>query len=137
MIKKQKYLHLTFVLIGIGILLIFALTNDGSYQSGLLCGLGSSLMAIGILRTIKLRRLTSSPEKAEEYIASQSDERVHFLAQKARGVTFVISLYAQLAAGLSAQFFFGQKLMGMVLCCSVCIQSLLFAALYYYYAKKY
>lgn len=137
MIKKQKYLHLTFVLIGIGILLIFALTNDGSYQSGVLCGLGSSLMAIGILRAIKLRRLTSSPEKAEEYIASQSDERVHFLAQKARGVTFVISLYAQLGAGLSAQFFFGQKLVGMVLCCSVCIQSLLFAALYYYYAKKY
>lgn len=137
MIKKQKYLHLTFVLIGVGILLIFALTNDGSYQSGVLCGLGSSLMAIGILRTIKLRRLTSSPEKAEEYIASQSDERVHFLAQKARGVTFVISLYAQLAAGLCAQFFFDQRLVGMVLCCSVCIQSLLFAALYYYYAKKY
>lgn len=137
MIQKQRKLHLALVLIGICIFLVFACTNDGSYQSGMLCGLGSSLTVIGVLQMIKLRRLTSTPEKAAEYEASQSDERVHFLAEKARAVAFVVSLYAQLAAGLFAQFALGQKLVCTVLCFCVCFQSLLFVALYYYYAKKY
>lgn len=137
MIQKQRKLHLAFALIGICIFLVFACTNDGSYQSGMLCGLGSSLTVIGVLQMIKLRRLTSTPEKAAEYEASQSDERVHFLAEKARAVTFVVNLYAQLAAGLFAQFALGQKLVCTVLCFFVCFQSLLFVALYYYYAKKY
>lgn len=136
-IKKQKHLHLAFIVIGIAVMVIFAVTNDGSYSSGLLCGMGSSLTVIGVLQMLKLRRLTSTAEKAVEYEISQKDERVHFLADKARSTAFVIGLYAQLTAGLIAQFAYGQKAVCMVLCFAVCFQSLLFTALYYYYGKKY
>lgn len=136
-IKNQKYLHLAFAAAGIALLLIFAFTNDGGYGSGLLCGMGSSLTVIGVLQMIKLRRLTSNPEKAADYEISQKDERLQFLAHKARSAAFVISLYAQLAAGLIAQFVFQQKAVCMALCFAVCFQSLLYTGLYYYFAKKY
>lgn len=136
-IKHQKLLSMTFLVIGIIIWIIFTLTNDGSYQSGLLCGMGSSLAVIGILRLVKLRRLTASAEKTADYEAACKDERLIFLANKARSVTFVISVYVQLAVGLVAQFAFGERLLCTVLCGMVCFQCLLFTALYRFYSGKY
>lgn len=136
-IRNKKLLYLSFVIIGAVIWLIFAATNDGSYQSGLLCGMGSSLAVIGAAQLTKLRRLTAAPEKAADYEASCKDERLHFLLDKARSAAFIIGVYVQLGVGLVAQFAFGQKLLCSVLCFIVCFQCLLFVALYYFYARKY
>lgn len=137
MIKKQKAAAISFMIIGLIISLIFALTGADDYNSGLLCGLGTSLTVVGIIRLVKLHRLSRDPEKAADYEAANKDERVVYIANKARALVFLISIYAQLAVGLAAAFVFDQRLLSMVMCYFVCFQCLLFAAVYYYYSKKY
>lgn len=137
MIKKQKTVAISFLVIGLIITLIFAVSNAGDYNSGILCGMGTSLTVVGLVRLVKLHRLSQNPEKAADYEAANQDERVVYIANKARAMVFLISVYAQLAAGLIAQFVFGQRLVSMVLCYSTCFQCLLFVVVYRYYAKKY
>lgn len=137
MIKKQKIVAVSYLAIGLIITLIFAFVNADDYNSGILCGIGTSLTAVGFIRLIKLHRLSKNPEKAADYEAANKDERVHYIANKARALVFLISIYAQLAAGLIAQFVFGQRLLSMVLCYVTCFQCLLFVAVYWYYSKKY
>lgn len=136
-IKQQKLLSVSFVIIGLIIGAVFAAWGDDGYSGGLLCGIASSLTVIGIVRLIRLHRLEKDPEKAADYEAAGKDERVIYIANKARAVTFAVSIYVQLAVGLVAQFGFGQKLLCSVLCYMVCFQCLLFVILYWIYQKKY
>lgn len=135
--KKQRTLAISFLVIGLLISLVFAFTGGDDYNSGLLCGMGSSLTVVGIIRLIRLHRISRDPEKAADYEAAQKDERVLFIANKARAVVFIVSIYAQLAVGLIAQLVFDQRLLGMVMCYFTCLQCLLFVAMYHYYSKKY
>ena len=137
MVKRQKMLSASYVLIGLTIALVFAFIDADDYQSGLLSGLGTSLVVVGLIRLTKLYRLSRDPEKQADYEAVYTDERVRYIVNKARALVFVISIYAQLAAGLIAQFIFDQRLLGRVLCYCTCFQCLLFVAVYRYYSKKY
>lgn len=136
-LKKQKRISLSFLIIGLSITLVFFFTGEGSYNSGLLCGMGTSLTFVGLFRLIKYHRLSADPDKASDYEAANKDERVIYIANKARALVFLISIYAQLAIGLIAQFVFDQRLLSTVLCYFVCFQCLLFVVVYRYYSKKY
>lgn len=135
--KQQKQLSVSFVIIGLIIGAVFAVWGDDGYSGGLLCGMGSSLTVIGIVRLVRLFRLEKDPEKAADYEAAGKDERVIYIANKARAMTFAISIYVQLAVGLIAQFAFGEKLLCSVMCYTVCFQCLLFVILYRIYQRKY
>lgn len=136
-IKQQKTLSVTYIVVGVVMWILFAMSSGSDYQSGLLCGLGSGLTVVGAARLVKLHRLTASAEKAADYEAARKDERIRFLSDKARAVTFVIGIYLQLAVGLVAQFVFGERLLCTVLCGMVSVLCLVYVALYYCYAKKY
>lgn len=136
-IKQQKTLSVTYIIIGVVMWILFALNNSGDYPSGLLCGLGSGLTVVGAARLVKLHRIASSEEKAADYEAARKDERILFLSNKAKAVTFIIGVYLQLAVGLVAQFVYGERLLCTVLCGMVSVLCLLYVALYYFYAKKY
>lgn len=136
MIQKQKKLALFYLIVGLVISLVFG-TGGDDYNTGLLCGLGTSFAAVGIIRLLKYYRLSKNPDKLADYEAIYTDERVLYIANKARALVFMISIYAQLAAGLIAQFVFSQRLVSIVLCYSVCFQCFLFVGIYHYYSKKY
>lgn len=136
-IKSQKILSVSFIVIGLIIGLIFAAYGEEDYNGGILCGMGTALTFVGIFRLVKLYRISRDPEKAADYEAANKDERVIYIANKARSLTFAISIYVQLAVGLIAQFVFGQRLLSMVMCYFVCFQCLLFVLLYRIYSKKY
>lgn len=62
MIQKQKRLSLSLVIVGLAVSLVFAFTGAEDYNSGLLSGLGTSAVFVGIFRLMKLRRLSSDLE---------------------------------------------------------------------------
>lgn len=137
MIKRQKTVSLVFLIIGLLLMGVFAFVGGDDYSSGLLCGLGTSLSVVGAVRLVRLQRISRDSDRASDYEAANSDERVRYIAGKARAVAFMISIYVQLAAGLLAQLVFGQRLLGAVLCFLVCFQCLLFVGLYRWYSGKY
>lgn len=135
--KKQKRVYLSFLIIGLIITSVFFFTGEETYNSGLLCGMGTSLTFVGLFRLLRLRRLSTDPEKAADYEAANKDERMIYIANKARAMVFLISIYAQLAIGLIAQFVFDQRLLCTALCYLTCFQCFLFVAVYRYYSHKY
>ena len=105
----------------------------GSYISGF----GGGLTAVGLVRLLRVRRLSRDPEKAADYDASLKDERTAYVANKARSMTFFICVYVQLAAALLAILVFEQPLVGQVLCGLTCLQGLLYTVFYWHYDKVY
>lgn len=137
MIKNHKIVALSIVIIGLCITLMTAFAGTDDYNRGILCGMGTSLTAVGLLRLVRLYRISRNPEKAANYEAANKDERILYIVNKARALVFLISIYTQLAVSLIAQFVFAQRLLSTVLCYFTCFQCLLFVGVYYYYSKKY
>ena len=99
--------------------------------------IGGGLTAVGLVRLLRVRRLSRDPEKAADYDASLKDERTAYVANKARSMTFFICVYVQLAAALLAILVFEQPLVGQVLCGLTCLQGLLYTVFYWHYDKVY
>ena len=135
-LREQKKCGVLLIAIGLVMFAVGFLLGDehmGDFYNGLGCG----IFACGAVRLLRVYRLSRDPEKAADYVASLTDERTAYIANKARSMTFFICVYAQLAAGLLAILVFDQALIGQVLCLVTCAQSLIFTAVYWYYNKKY
>ena len=134
-LKEQKKFGILWLSIGAALFLAGLLlgeTEYGSYISGF-----GGVTAVGLVRLLRVRRLSRDPEKAADYDASLKDERTAYVANKARSMTFFICVYVQLAAALLAILVFNQPLVGQVLCGLTCLQSLLYTVFYWHYDKVY
>lgn len=136
-LKSQKKHALVSITIGAVLFLVSLLLGVNDYQSGLLSTMSAVMLAIGIVRLLRIHRIEKDPDRKADYEAAQKDERIVYIANKARSLTFVITVYLELVAGLAAIFLFDQRLLGEVLCYLTCFQCLLFTGLYRYYSKKY
>ena len=135
-LQEQKKCGILVTVIGVVMFVIGFLLGDahmGDFYSGLGCG----LFVWGVVRLLRVYRLSRDPEKAADYDAMLKDERTIYVANKARGTAFFVCVYAQLAAGLLALLVFDQPVIGQVLCLVTCAQSLIFCGTYWYYNKKY
>ena len=135
-LKEQKKFGILWLSIGAALFLAGLLLGETEYGS-YISGFGGGLTAVGLVRLLRVRRLSRDPEKAADYDAMLKDERTMYVANKARSMTFFICVYAQLAAGLLALLVFKQPIIGQVLCLVTCAQSLIFCGTYWYYNKKY
>ena len=135
-LKEQKKFGILWLSIGAALFLAGLLLGETEYGS-YIGGFGGGLTAVGLVRLLRVRRLSRDPEKAADYDAMLKDERTIYVANKARSVAFFICVYAQLAAGLLALLVFKQPIIGQVLCLVTCAQSLIFCGTYWYYNKKY
>ena len=135
--ELKKYSILVFVIgltfIAIGILTEGKAGTVGSFYSGF----GTGVLAVAIVKLIQHRRLAKDPEKLADYEAAQKDERTLYISNKARALTFFITVYAELAAGLAALWFLPDPLVGKVLCFAASAQCFIFVLVYWYYNKKY
>ena len=136
-LKNQKKWAILWVIVGAALWIIFTAIGGEDFRSGLLSGMGSAFIVVGVIRLVRVRRWEKDPEKAADYEAALKDERTAYVSNKARSMTFFISVYVQLAAGLIAIFVFDQKLLGQVLCYLTCFQCLLFTVLFRVYNKRY
>ena len=135
-LKEQKKFGILWLSIGVALFLAGLLLGETEYGS-YISGFGGGLTAVGLVRLLRVRRLSRDPEKAADYDAMLKDERTMYVANKARSMTFFICVYAELAAGLLALLVFDQPVIGQVLCLVTCAQSLIFCGTYWYYNKKY
>ena len=134
---QKKYTILVFI-IGLVFIAIGILTEDKAGSvGGFYSGFGTGLLAVAIVKLIRHRRLAKNPEKLADYEAAQKDERTLYISNKARAVTFFITVYAELAAGLAALWFLPDPLVGKVLCFAASAQCFIFVLVYWYYNKKY
>ena len=135
-LKEQKKFGILWLSIGAALFLAGLLLGEREYGS-YISGFGGGLTAVGLVRLLRVRRLSRDPEKAADYEASLKDERTAYVANKARSMAFFISIYVQLAAGLLAILVFDRPLVGQVLCGLTCLQGLLYTLLYWHYGRKY
>ena len=136
-LKNQKKWAILWVIVGIALWIIFTAVGGEDFRSGLLSGMGSAFIVVGVIRLVRVRRWEKDPEKAADYEAALKDERTAYVSNKARSVTFVVSVYVQLAVGLLSMYVFDQMLLGKVLTFLTCFQCLLFTVLFRVYNKKY
>ena len=135
-LKEQKKFGILWLSIGAALFLAGLLLGETEYGS-YIGGFGGGLTAVGLVRLLRVRRLSRDPEKAADYDAMLKDERTVYVANKARSMTFFICVYAQLAAGLLALLVFDQPLIGQTLCLVTCAQCVIFSGTYWYYNRKY
>lgn len=133
-LNKQKKFGLLWLSIGAA-LFIAGLLLQETGCSGYISGFGGGLIGVGLARLLRVHRISRDPERAADYEASLKDERTAYVANKARSMAFLISIYTQLAGGLLAILIFDQPLVGQVLVYLTCLQSLLYTVFYWHYDK--
>ena len=137
-LKNQKKFAIMWVIVGVALwaaALVPEWEND--FYSGMTSGMAGCFLVIGVIRLVRVRRWQKDPEKAADYEAALHDERTAYVSNKARSMTFFVSVYVQLAAGLLSMYVFDQMLLGKVLCYLTCFQCLLFTILFRVYNKRY
>ncbi|MDO4484700.1 MAG: hypothetical protein Q4C54_09830 [Clostridia bacterium] len=134
-LQEQKKLGFLYIVIG-AVLLIVGLLTAGNHDTWF-TSFGGALMAVGAIRLLRVYRLSSSPAQAADYEASLQDERTAYVVNKARSMTFIITIYIELIAALAAILIFKQTLLGQALCMLACAQSLIFTGCYWYFNKKF
>lgn len=137
-LKNQKKFAIMWVIVGVALwaaALVPEWEND--FYSGMTSGMAGCFLVIGVIRLVRVRRWQKDPERAADYEAALKDERTAYVTNKARSVTFFVSVYVQLAAGLIAIYVFDQRLLGQAFCYMTCFQCLLFTILFRVYNKRY
>ena len=137
-LKNQKKFAIMWVIVGVALwaaALVPEWEND--FYSGMTSGMAGCFLVIGVIRLVRVRRWQKDPERAADYEAALHDERTAYVSNKARSMTFFVSVYVQLAAGLLSMYVFDQMLLGQVLTFLTCFQCILFTILYRVYNKRY
>ena len=88
-LKEQKKFGILWLSIGAALFLAGLLLGETEYGS-YIGGFGGGLTAVGLVRLLRVRRLSRDPEKAADYDASLKDERTAYVANKARSMTLFI-----------------------------------------------
>lgn len=139
-LKQQKKFGMIYLCLG---LVLFAAQffldteADPGFSEGLLSGMSSCFIVIGAVRLLRYRRIKRDPDAAADYEAAYTDERVAYIASKARAMTFYIFVFVELVGGLVALYAFHEKLVGEVLCFLTSAQCITYTVLYRIYGKRY
>ena len=130
--KKDIIFGAVWFLLGLILTVLCCVKNLNNYWSGM----GSALLVIGVLRLLRGYRLSNSDTYREQREVAQTDERFHFIRNKAwawAGYLFII------ICALSTIIF---KLLGKDLICTiiggiVCLMLVLFWVCFFILKKKY
>jgi len=139
-LKQQKKFGIFYLCIGLVLFaaqFVYDAKVDHSFGEGLLSGISACFIVMGFVRLLRYKRIQKNPDAASEYEAAYTDERLAYVANKARAMTFYIFIFVQLIGGLIALYVFREKLLGMVLCYLTSLQCLTYVVLYRIYGKKY
>lgn len=136
-LKSQKNFGIILIIVGAVLEALFFILQNFDYKGGVLCGMGSCFIFVGLIYLLRVRRLSKNAEKAADYEASITDERTAFIVSKARSVTFYICIFVQLVAGLVCIFLLDQRAIGEVLTYLTCFQCLLYYVILVILNRKY
>ena len=129
MYSKRKMIWYTFILAaGIVLIVLSCIGTLDSFWSGF----GGGIAAVGLVRLINGVKYRRDPGLAKQMDVSQKDERVSFIATRARAWAFHISAVGSAAAVLVLKFMGREELamcVSLVLCGMLVVYSAVFAVL--------
>lgn len=135
-IRQQRLIGLGALLAGILCLPVTLFAPVDDRIRGFFAGMGSALILVGLVQSIRLFRISRDPEKVRDYEVSRNEERTRFILDQAIRMTFFVSIVAEYLAGI-ASLLLGQHALGMGLCCLVIGQAAVGLLLRRYYGGKY
>ena len=130
--KKDVIFGVIWLLLGFALTVLSCLETMDEFWSGM----GSALMVIGIVRLLRSYRLSKSETYREKREVAETDERFHFIRNKAwawAGYLFIIIC----ALGVIVCKLLGQDLVCVVLSGAVCLMLVLFWGAFFILKKKY
>ena len=113
---QKKRLFQGLLAMGI-VLLVLSLLLDGRVPDslgGMLCGIGSGLLAMAGSTLLNLRHEAKHPEMARQHDIEQKDERNTAIQNKARAISGDITMLAVLLAAMFFQAFEGPEIPGWI-----------------------
>ena len=130
--KKDIIFGVIWFLLGLVLTVLCCLETLDEFWSGM----GSALMVVGIVRMLRSYRLSRSKTYREKREVAKTDERLHFIRNKAwawAGYLFIIIC----AIGTIIFKLLGQDLLCMFLSGAVCLMLVLFWVSFFILKKKY
>ena len=130
--KKDIVFGVSWLLLGLALTVLSCLETLDEFWSGM----GSALMVVGIVRLLRGYRLSRSEAYREKRDVAETDERLHFIRNKAwawAGYLFII------ISAISTIVFkiLGQDLLCMVCSGAVCLMLVMFWVSFFILNKKY
>ena len=138
--RKHTLLYLSFLLIGLLLIVIAAVVPGEERQIKLLSCFGSVLLTIGLVKLVRLYRIARNPERLRDYEISNKDERLKFIAARAQQWTFAFSVYVELAIGLALSYIPRSELLqhvGTGICLFLCVQMIAYLIFYHVCSRRY
>lgn len=130
--KKDIIFGVSWLLLGLALTVLSCLETLDEFWSGM----GSALMVVGIVRLLRGYRLSRSEAYREKREVAETDERLHFIRNKAwawAGYLFII-----ISAICTIVFkILGQDLLCMACSGAVCLMLVLFWLSFFILNKKY
>ena len=130
--KKDIVLGVIWLLLGLALTVLCCLETLDAFWSGV----GSALMVVGVVRLLRSYRLSRSDIYREKREVAETDERFHFIRNKAwawSGYLFIL-----ISAICTIVFrILGQDLLCMVCSGAVCLMLVLFWVSFFILNKKY
>lgn len=130
--KKDIVFGVSWLLLGLALTVLSCLETLDEFWSGM----GSALMVVGIVRLLRGYRLSRSEAYREKREVAETDERLHFIRNKAwawAGYLFII-----ISAICTIVFkVLGQDLLCMACSGAVCLMLVLFWVSFFILNKKY
>ena len=130
--KKDIVFGASWLLLGLALTVLSCLETLDEFWSGM----GSALMVVGIVRLLRGYRLSRSEAYREKREVAETDERLHFIRNKAWAWTGY--LFIMISAISTIVFrILGQDLLCMFLSGAVCLMLVLFWVSFFILKKKY
>lgn len=85
--KRKKALYLAFFIAGLCILLAALIFPTSDSMGGMLTGMGSGLLALGISRLLLLRQQAKHPEQYRQNEIATNDERNVAIRRRAQAIS--------------------------------------------------
>ena len=130
--KKKDIIGVIWLLLGIVLTVLSCLETLDEFWSGM----GAALLVIGVVRLLRGYRLSKSETYREAREVAETDERFHFIRNKAwawAGYLFIIIC----ALGTIVLRLLGQDLLSLVCSGAVCLMLVLFWISFFVLKKKY
>ena len=128
--KKRLLIRIVFVFV-LGI----AFISMGYFGNEYFYSIGIAMIAVGIAKAIRYYLMAKDEEKMKEYETKVNDERNRYVAQKAYGTAFWVSVYGEWIGSLVLTYLnhSGAEILSLL----VCAQILVYIAFYFIYSRKY
>ena len=134
--KHNRLFKVSVVEIIIGMIIDVLALSGLVEDPSVLTGIGSGILAIGIVQLLRVIRMEQNPELKKRIETASKDERYAFISMKAKEAAFAIYLLITAVLCMVSMILgYGEE--GMMAGMSICLLVILYTVLFHSLARKY